>query len=78
MGVRRKDDRVGPAGAELSRDLALRLRPDLAHDLVPLAVGKPRGVIPRFDLPVEAGVGPEMMAVRGEVQPVGIGVRGCG
>ena len=63
------------AGAELGRDLGLRRGPDLVHHLVPLAVGEPRGVVPRLDLPVEAGVGPQMMAVRGEVQPAGIGPR---
>ena len=73
MGVRRKDDRVGPAGTKLSRDFGLRSGPDLAHDLVPLAVGEAGRVVPRFDLSVEAGVGPEVMAVGREVQPVGIG-----
>ena len=57
------------------RDMALRLGPDFAHDPVPLAVGETRGVVPAFDLPVEAGVGPQMMAVRGHVQPLGIGGR---
>ena len=71
--VRRKDDRVRIAGAELARDMRLRLGPDLVHDLVPFAVGEARGVFPRLHMPVEAGVGPEVMAVRGEVQPLGIG-----
>ena len=73
VGVGRKDDRVGLAGAELGGDIGLGLGPDLAHDLVPLAVGEPGGVVPRLDLALEAGVGPQMMAVRGEVQPLGIG-----
>ena len=51
----------------------LRLGPDLVHHLVPFAVGEPGGVVPRLDLALEARVGPEMMAVRGEVQPSGIG-----
>ena len=73
MRVRGEDDRVRLPGAELARDLGLGLGPDLAHHLVPLAVGEAGGVVPRLDLPLEAGVGPEMMAVRGEMQPVGIG-----
>ena len=63
----------GMSGPELGRDLALGLGPDLVHHLVPLAVGKPGGVVPRFDLPVEARVGPEMMAVGSEMEPVRIG-----
>ena len=48
----------GIAGAELGGDVALRLRPDLAHHPVPLAVGQTGRVLPALDLPVEAGVGP--------------------
>ena len=59
----------GIAGAELGGDMALRFGPHLAHHLVPLAVGEPGGVLPAFDLSFEAGVGPQMMAVRGEMQP---------
>ena len=54
-------------------DMTLRLGPDLAHDPVPLAVGEPRRIFPAFDLPFEAGVRPQMMAVRSHVQPVRIG-----
>src|SRR6185369_4827374 len=68
-----EDDRIRLSGPKLARDIGLRFGPDFAHHLVPLAVGEPRGVVPRLDLPVEAGVGPEMMAVRSEVQPSGIG-----
>ena len=73
MRVRREDDRVRHAGAKLGRDMALRFRPDLVHDAVPFAVGKAGGVIPAFDLPLEACVRPEMMAVRGHVQPRRVG-----
>ena len=68
MRVGREDDRIRLSGPKLGRDIGLRLGPDLAHHLVPLAVGEPRGVVPRLDLSVEAGVGPQMMAVRREVQ----------
>ena len=74
--LERKDDCAGVVGAKLARDIGLGLGPDLVHHLVPLAVGEPRGVIPCRDLAVEARVGPQMMAVRGEVQPVGIGAAG--
>ena len=73
MRVRREDDRIGLPGPELSRDVALRLGPDLVHHLVPLAVGEPGRIVPRLDLSLEARVRPKVMAVRGEVQPVGIG-----
>src|SRR4051812_15559845 len=75
MGVGREDDRVGHAGAELRGDFALSFGPNLAHDLVPFAVGEPRGVLPRLELSVVAGVGPQMMTVRREMQALGIGVQ---
>jgi hypothetical protein len=53
--------------------MALRLGPDFAHHLVPLEVGEAGGVVPRLGLALEAGVGPQMVAVRGEMQPLGIG-----
>ncbi len=73
MGVGREDDRVGHRRAQLFGDIGLRLGPDLVHDPVPLAVGEPRRILPAFDLAFEAGVRPQMMAVRGDVQPLGIG-----
>ncbi len=56
--------------------MGLRLRPDLAHHPVPFMVGQASGVFPAFDLALERGVGPQMMAVRGEMEPVGSGSRG--
>ena len=56
----------------------LRFGPDLAHHLVPLMVGQARGVFPAFDLAVEDGVGPQMMAVRGEMQPARRGAEALG
>ena len=53
--------------------MALGFGPDLAHDLVPLAVGEPGGVVPGRDLPGEARVRPQMVAVRCEMQPLWIG-----
>jgi hypothetical protein len=52
--------------------MTLSLGPDFVHHLVPLAVSEPRRVVPRFDLAFEAGVGPQVMAVPGEMQPLGI------
>src|SRR5947209_13051118 len=72
MRIRGKDDRVRLAGPELGGDFGLGGGPDLVHHLVPLAVGEPRGVVPRLYLPVEARVGPEMMTVGGKMQPLRI------
>src|SRR5437764_308115 len=52
--------------------MGLRLGPDLVHHFVPLAVREAGGVVPRFDLPLEARVGPKVMAMRREMQPLGI------
>src|SRR6185312_11266052 len=73
MRVGRKDDRGRLAGSELGRDLALGRWPDFVHHLVPLAVSETCGVVPRLNMPLEARVGPEMMAVGGEMQPRRIG-----
>ena len=68
VGIAGKDDRVRLAGAELCRDRGLRFGPQFAHHPLPFAVGKPRGVFPAFDLAGEAGVGPQVVAVRRHVQ----------
>ena len=73
MRVGGENDRIRLSRRKLARDLGLGLGPNLAHHLVPLAVGEARGVVPRLHVPIEAGVGPQVMAVRGEVQPVGVG-----
>ena len=75
MRVAGEHNGIGLVRAELGGDVRLCLRPDLAHDLVPLAVGKGRGVGPRLHLPIEAGVGPQVMTVRGEVQSAGVGAQ---
>ena len=75
MRIRREHDRRRIAAPQFVGDMGLRLGPHLAHHAVPLAVGKPRGILPAFDLPGEARVGPQMMAVRGEVQPPGSGAK---
>ncbi len=77
MRIRSEDDRVGHSGPKLIGDVPLRFGPDFAHDPVPLAVGEARRILPAFDLALEAGVGPQMVAVRGDVQPVRIGTAGC-
>ena len=69
MGIGREQHRIGKAASEFIGDVRLSLDPHFAHHPVPLAVGQPGGVFPAFDLTGEAGVGPEMMAVRGKVQP---------
>jgi hypothetical protein len=67
MGVAGENHGVGPRSAEFGGDLRLRLWPQLAHHPLPLAVGKPGGVLPALDLPGEAGVGPQVVAVRGHM-----------
>ena len=70
------DEKTTASGSPVPSSRAtwrLRFGPDLAHHPVPLAVREAGGVVPRLDLALEAGVGPEMMAVRGEMQPLGIG-----
>ena len=73
MSVRGKNDRGWVAAAKLRRDMGLRLGPDLAHDPVPFIVGETGRIVPAFDLPLVRGVGPEVVAVRREVEPVGRG-----
>ena len=71
VGVGREDDGRRIGDAKLVRDIGLGLGPDRIHYLVPFHVGEAGGVLPAFDLPVERSVGPEMMAMRGEVEPPG-------
>ena len=69
VSVGRKNDGIGAVSAELAGDMGLGLGPDLVHHLVPLAIGKAGGVVPRLDLPLKARVRPEMVTVRREMQP---------
>ena len=72
MGVRRRIQSPTDRRCPSSRgDMRLRFGPDLAHHLVPFMVGQPRRIFPAFDLALERGVGPEMMAVGGEMEPIG-------
>ena len=73
MGIGSEDDGRWITAPKLFGDMGLRLGPHLAHDPVPLVVGKPGRIFPAFDLALERGVGPQMMAVRGEMKPVGRG-----
>ncbi|MNC29706.1 hypothetical protein D3C75_779690 [compost metagenome] len=50
---------------------------DLAEHQIPLAVGEAVGLGPGLDLGVETGVGPQMMAMGGEMQPLGIQTQGA-
>ena len=70
VSVGREHDRVWHAGTQLVGDMGLSLGPHFAHHPVPFLVGEPGRVFPRLDLAIEAGVGPQMMAVRGQVQPL--------
>src|SRR6478752_6541456 len=54
MGIRGENDCRGVVRAEFARDMLLGFGPDLLHHLVPLAVGKARGVVPGGDLASEA------------------------
>ncbi|WP_246450399.1 hypothetical protein [Sphingomonas rhizophila] len=69
VGVGGEHDRIGGGTAKLRRHRSLRGGPDLAHHPVPFAVSEARSVVPAFDLAIEAGVGPQMVTVGGEVQP---------
>ena len=69
MGIGREDNRRAVAAAKLGCDVRLCFGPHFAHHPVPLVVGEPRGVVPTLHLAVEAGIGPQMVAVRGHVQP---------
>ena len=53
MGVGREDDGGWIVAAKLGCDMGLRFGPDLAHHLVPLAVGQGGGVFPALDLALE-------------------------
>ena len=70
MGVGGEDDRGRIAAAELDGNLGLGFAPQWEHHMAPLAIGESGGIIPALDLAVKAGVGPQMMAVRGDVQAV--------
>src|SRR5690606_16210800 len=62
---------VGRGQAQLARDVALSLGDDLAEDQVPFAISETVGLGPGADLAVEAGVGPQVVAVGGEMQAFG-------
>ncbi|MNT19948.1 hypothetical protein D3C72_1552360 [compost metagenome] len=68
VGVGGEDQAVGRRQVQLLRHMLLRLGDDLAEDQLPLAVGEAVGLGPGLDLGVEAGVGPQVMAVGGEMQ----------
>ena len=72
MSVRREHHGVRNASAQFCRNMTLRLGPDLVHDAVPFAVGETRRIFPAFDLAFEASIRPEVMAVRGELEPLRI------
>ena len=69
VAVGREDDVLGPAQAEDARDAPLGGGGDLAQDRLPLAIGQARRVQPTARLGLEGHVRPQVVAVRGEVQP---------
>jgi hypothetical protein len=73
MGVGPEGDRRRVRQVEDPRHMALRRRHDLSEYLLPLAVGEARGVEPALLLRREGDIGPEVMAVGGEMQPLRIG-----
>jgi hypothetical protein len=73
VGVGPKGDRRGVRKVEDSRHMPLRRRHDLAEDRLPLAVGETGGIEPALLLRREGDVGPEVVAVGGEMQPLRIG-----
>ena len=78
MRVRRKAEGRGIRQVELIRDMLLRLRPDRSHDPVPFVVGQNSCIVPSCHMSVTACIGPEMMAVGSEMQPLRIGRQRAG
>ncbi len=74
VGVGRERNRCRIGQRQQRRDAALRARDHLAEDLLPFAVGEPRGVGDRLAMRLAGGVGPIMVAVRGEVDASGRGL----
>ena len=72
VSIWREHDGVGLTRSELSRDLGLRGGPHLAHHLVPFEVGEQGRILPRLHVTIEARVGPEVMAMGREMQPLRI------
>jgi len=78
MGIGGEAERRGIGQLQFIRDMLLRFGPDRPHDPVPFVVRQRRRVLPGGKMTGMAGIGPEMMAVRGEMQAVGIGRQGSG
>ncbi len=78
VGVGREGDAGRIGQAQLGGDVALGLGDHFGEDLVPLVVGQQRGIVPGLHLSIETGIGPQVMAVRGKVQPSGRGIEGAG
>ncbi|MNN66967.1 hypothetical protein D3C81_1825720 [compost metagenome] len=77
VGVGGEDQAVRRGQVQFPRHMLLGLGNDLAEDQLPLAVGEAVGLGPGLDLGVEAGVGPQVMAVGGEMQSLGIEAEGA-
>lgn len=71
VGVGGKDQAVGRRQTQFGRHMGLSLGDHFAEDQVPLLVGMGVGVQPGLLLGLETDVGPQMMAVRREMQPTG-------
>src|SRR5688572_9934759 len=73
MGIGSEQDRRRIAGSQFRRNMGLGLGPYLAHHLVPFIVRQSRRVLPALDLALEGSVGPQMVAMRREMQSPRIG-----
>ncbi len=56
---------------EHAGNVALCLRDDRTEDVRPLAVGEPGRVLPRLGLGIVGRIGPQVVRVRREMQPIG-------
>ena len=72
MGIGGEDHGLRVGQSQFGRDVFLRLRHHIAEDQVPFAVRKMVGLDPGTHLPVERGIRPQMVAVRGKMQPLRI------
>ena len=70
VGVGGKGDcrRIGQS--QFAGDVALGFGDDFAEHPVPFVIGQPCRVVPRLDLSGIAGIGPQVVAVRSEMEPV--------
>ena len=78
VGVGGEHHRVRRRQVQLAGDVRLGLGDDLAEDQVPFPVRELIGLDPGPQLAVKTGVGPQVMAVRREMQPLRVQRQGAG